>query len=333
MIVSLLFSFAIYSGVDVELRRFERTQALRALQNPYGQEVKIFRPKTGDIQRILIPPADEIDPEIVNHARTRIILILVIINLTILGFSGIAGYVLAGHTLQPIQDMVEEQNRFVTDASHELRTPLTALRSEIEVNLRDKKLTLAAAKELLQSNLEEVKNLQQLSDNLIQLTQHQADIESLTFQSIALSTIVDDAVKKVLPLAKAKKITIRQQLPDVQLDANVNLLGELFVILLDNAIKYSPKETMISITGSTTVHQVKVVVTDQGIGIEKKDLPYIFDRFYRADKSRTQTETPGYGLGLSIAKNIVKKHNGSISAESVLQKGTSFTVDLPLKQT
>lgn len=339
MIVSLLFSFAIYSGINVELNRFERFQKLRLNQLGQAGQAIIIQPsdpqngiREQTIQRVLIPPPDFIDPEIVNHARSRIILILVIINLSILFFSGIAGYILAGQTLQPIKEMMDEQNRFVTDSSHELRTPLTALRSEIEVHLRDKKLTLAATKALLESNLEEVKNLQQLSDNLIRLTQYEGNSITEKFEKVSLTAIVEDAVKKVLPLAKNKKITIKQQLPDVSFEGNAGTLSELFVILLDNAIKYSQPKTSIEVTGQRTDHHLKVEVTDHGMGIDAKDLPLIFERFYRTDTSRTQSETQGYGLGLSIAKQIVERHHGTISASSVPQQGTTFTIELPLKQ-
>ncbi|MBW7944595.1 HAMP domain-containing histidine kinase [Patescibacteria group bacterium] len=338
MIVSLLFSFAIYSGINVELNRFERLQKLRLNQLGQAGQAIIIQPSDPQmgvrgqtIQRVLIPPPDYIDPEIVNHARTRIILILVMINLSILFFSGIAGYILAGQTLQPIQEMMDEQNRFVTDSSHELRTPLTALRSEIEVHLRDKKLTLAATKALLESNLEEVKNLQRLSDNLIRLTQYESNPIAEKFEKVSLTAIVEDAVKKVLPLAKNKKITIKQQLPDVSFEGNSATLSELFVILLDNAIKYSEPKTIIEVTGQRTDHHLKVEVTDHGMGIDAKDLPFIFGRFYRTDKSRTQSQTQGYGLGLSIAKQIVERHHGTISANSVPQQGTTFTIQLPLK--
>lgn len=331
MVVSLMFSLAIYSGINVELNRFERFQKSRL---NYSYQYQVFQNGTrpGQIQRILVPPPDEVDPEIVTHARTRIVLILVIINLSILGFAGIAGYLLAGQTLQPIQDMMNDQNRFITDASHELRTPLTALRSEIEVNLRDKKLKLTDARSLLESNLEEVKNLQLLSDNLIQLTQYQSGFEAKIFEVVSLTEAVDEAVKKVLPLAKAKQITIQQHLPVLQFDGSSELFTELLVILLDNAIKYSDKKTSIRIVAYRADHRVHIEVSDQGNGIEAKDIPFLFDRFYRTDASRTQSETAGYGLGLSIAKQIVEKHHGTISVSSIVGEGSTFAVTLPLKQ-
>lgn len=336
MTVSFLFSLAIYSGVNSELKRIERFQNIRSQQRDdiiVQPAISVIQPngRGQQIQRILIPPQDDFDPEIVDHARTRIILILLLINFSILLFSGLAGYILAGQTLRPIQEMVDEQNRFVTDSSHELRTPLTALRSEIEVNLRDKKLTLAAAKELLHSNLEEVKNLQQLSDSLIRLTQYQGEQNHQEFLPVSLPVIIDESVKKIRAIAKAKKITIVQEVPEALIEADSAMLSELFVILFDNAIKYSPEKTTITVKAKQTDHQVKITVADQGVGIDGKDIPLLFGRFYRADKSRTQSETQGYGLGLSIAKEIVEKHQGQISVSSVVGKGSTFTIQLPLR--
>jgi two-component system, OmpR family, sensor histidine kinase CiaH len=105
-------------------------------------------------------------------------------------------------------------------------------------------------------------------------------------------------------------------------------LTELFTILLDNALKYSPPETVISISSEILRHEVKVSVVDQGVGISAADLPHIFERFYRGDKSRSQVD--GFGLGLSIAKKIVESYNGTISVSSQLGQGSSFTVTFPL---
>ena len=104
----------------------------------------------------------------------------------------------------------------------------------------------------------------------------------------------------------------------------------LFVIILDNAIKYSPKKTAIKIYGKKTNNQIMIEIKDQGIGIEKKDLPFIFDRFFRAEQSRSKEKVTGYGLGLSIAKKIIGQHKGSLIVESKLEKGTTVIIRLPI---
>jgi signal transduction histidine kinase len=264
-----------------------------------------------------------------ESARKRLLFTLITINIGILASSGMAGYFLAGRTLKPIKQMVEEQNRFVTDASHELNTPLTALKTSIEVSLRDKKLTAKKAREILQSNLEEVDSLQLLSNDLIKLTQYQKTNGSMLIKAYPLHTIIAKAVEKVSPLSYKKHIHISFSIPPLRIEADERSLTELFIILLDNAIKYSKDETTITITAMKTDGKVSIALSDQGIGIKKEDVPYIFDRFFRSDKSRSKQTTIGYGLGLSIAKRIVAIHNGTITVKSIEEKGTTFTIILP----
>lgn len=327
MLISLSFSVAIYKVIASELNRVESIQRLR-LEN-------------GTLQRPLILPPDtrnetlrqfRLDPQLINETKDRLFVILVIINSAILGLSAVAGYFLAGKNLKPIKEMVEEQNRFVTDASHELRTPLTSLKSEIEVNLRDKNLNLNQAKKLLSSNLEEVNNLQTLSDGLIKLTQYQKGANNIQFQQVSIAAIVDESIKKVSNLAKNKNIVIINNVKDYNIVGNKQSLVELFVILLDNAIKYSSVKTKVTLSSQKTDGHFEIKVADQGVGIDKEDLPHLFDRFERAEKSRSKAKASGYGLGLAIAKRIVDSHHGSIKVQSVLGKGSIFSVQLPKKR-
>jgi signal transduction histidine kinase len=269
-------------------------------------------------------------PDLLQDVQRRLITEIVVIDAVIITIFAAAGYFFAGRALRPIQEMVEEQNRFVSDSSHELRTPLTALRTSIEVNLRDRKLTLEKAKSLLQENLEEVTNLQALSDSLLALAQYQNTPTETLHGSLKILEVLEEANKKVHALAEARKITISVTGRDYQLRGDRETLVELFVILLDNAIKYSPEESAISVATEKTDGFVAISVTDQGIGIAEKDLEHIFDRFYRADKSRSREgKKNGYGLGLSIAQSIVEAHNGEIEVESEAGEGSTFTVKLP----
>lgn len=312
MLVSVSFSTAIFRVLTTELDRMVQIERLE-LEHRFPQ-FPIF-----------------LNPDLLAETKQRLLFRLVLINLLILAGSAWAGYLLAGRTLNPIKDMVDEQNRFITDASHELRTPLTSLKSEIEVNLRDKQLSINQAKELLKSNLEEVNSLQVLSDGLIRLTQYRQVGSNLTISSVSLADIAHEAVRKVTNAAKEKKITIINDIRSVNIQGNQTALTELFVIFLDNAIKYSSKQKTIRVSSSKSDGHVRIVIADGGIGIAEKDIPHLFDRFYRTDKSRTKTDVPGYGLGLSIAKQIVDQHNGSIRVTSTPHKGTTFTIDLPLK--
>lgn len=310
------FSVAMYNVISSELERVGRVQRFRV-------ERGMFYGST--------PVTLVLDADLISETKNRLVIILAAINVLILGTSAAAGFFLAGRTLRPIKDMVDEQNRFITDASHELRTPLTALKSEIEVNLRDRNLTLQDAKDLLKSNLEEANNLQILSDDLIKLTQYQKGDNGLEVSSVSLSEVSAEAVKKVAGLAKAKKIEIAKNIAAISVEGNRQLLTELLVIFLDNAIKYSPTASKVNLSAKKTDGHVNILVTDQGMGISGEDLPHVFDRFYRADKSRAKSDVQGYGLGLSIAKQIIERHHGSVRIQSEVGKGTTFIVTLPVK--
>ncbi|MDO8497358.1 MAG: HAMP domain-containing sensor histidine kinase [bacterium] len=254
---------------------------------------------------------------------------LLYMNMLILGVSTIAGYFLAGKTLKPIQHMVEEQNRFIADASHELKTPITALRTGTEVTLRDKKLTLIEAKKILEGNLEEIKNLQSLSDNLLSLAKFDRNHSDIQTSEVSLKQTLIEAKKIVDPLASRKQIDIKISGSDTKVKGYKEELVKLFVIFLDNAIKYSSEHTVIQAVISSLGRMGVVKIVDHGIGINPEDISHIFDRFYRTDKSRRKDKTPGYGLGLSIAKKIVELHHSGIKVESTVGKGTTFVVSLP----
>lgn len=317
MVISIFFSAAIYRALTFELDRFERVQRLRIEnQLPEGP-----------------PPAlrpFRLDPDLVEETKERLKIILTIIDVIILAGAAMAGYFLAGRTLRPIKEMVDDQSRFITDASHELRTPLTALKSEIEVNLRAKKLTLAQAQKLLKSNLEEVDKMEQLSNYLLALSRYQDGQGNPAFTSVNLQAVAEKAWLKIMPLAKAKKITIEKQLKDVQVKGNEISLVELAVILLDNAVKYSQPGGKIILTTKPKKKKAILTVQDFGAGIKPSELPYIFDRFYRADSSRSKERATGYGLGLAIAKNIAETHRGRIAVDSQPQRGSLFQLILRL---
>lgn len=326
MLISISFSFVVYRMVSLELDRIERMQRDR-LTRRFPQWIQEIKP---DHIPDTIRPPRFIEAGDIDEAKKRLTSILVLVNITILGTSAIAGYFLAGKTLRPIKTMMDEQNRFIADASHELRTPLTSLKTETEVALRDKKLEITEAKTLLKSNLEEINKLQLLSDNLIKLVQFKKSTKHIIQDKVQLNEVILESIRVIKGIAKAKSITINYQQQDITLRGNTHMLVELFTILLDNAIKYSPEHTKIYISTKSHDKNVIVKVKDEGIGIDSKDIPHVFDRFYRADQSRTKSSVPGYGLGLSIAKEIVGRHKGDIWAASEKGNGSEFIVKLPL---
>jgi two-component system, OmpR family, sensor histidine kinase CiaH len=321
MVISVSFSLFVYRQIAFEVRRGLRTHAIRVIpfSAPFSLSVPSFE---ADLDQIY----DEI-----TH---RILMQLVGVNMGIFVLSGMAGYFLAGKTLRPIEVMVDDQRRFVADASHELRTPLTAMKTEIEVALRDEKLGINDAKSLLRSNLEEVDHMQMLSNNLLSLTRYQhGNAERIAMESIRITDILEKALSGISHLAEEKDITVEPTITQARLKGNAVSLTELLTILLDNAIKYSHNHNKIIVTAKTTRKNVILTVQDFGIGMKKSEVPFIFNRFYRADSSRGKTTVDGYGLGLSIAKQIVDLHNGKIDIQSKVNKGTIFTVTLPLEKT
>jgi signal transduction histidine kinase len=325
MAISISFSAFIYFGATQEFDRIIRMQEYRT-QHP-EVHVNITQGNSFVVEQFPNVPAPDID--VIQEARLRVLGGLVEVNLIILMLSSLAGYFLAGRTLRPIKQMVDEQNRFITDASHELNTPLTSLKTSIEVNLRDKTLNLEKAKKVLSGNLDDIDSMQSLSDELIGLTQYQKPNGNFKFDKVDISSTINSAFGKVKSVARKKQITFSINSTKLFINGDEKSLTELFVILFDNAIKYSKDKKSVKVKAQKTDSKVEIVVEDEGIGIGKEDLPYIFDRFYRADKSRTKQQFAGYGLGLSIAKRIVSLHNGTIVVESELGKKTVFKITFP----
>ncbi len=318
MLISLFFSIVLYNlaanQVESSLRR---------------QYVKLTPGSTIVIPRG--PNPIQVEEEI-QDARQNLLLELIYFNAIILALSGLISYLLARQTVKPIEDALEAQSRFTADASHELRTPLAAMQTEIEIALRAKKIPTSEARELLESNLEEVIKLRNLSDGLLRLARADSNGKNLLMEKTNLSNIVKEAITRVKTPAQVKNIHLINNVKKVYVLAEKESLIDLIVILLDNAIKYSNKGTDVTIAYNTSVNHVKFSVSDNGPGISKEDLEHIFERFYRADDSRTKNSSSGYGLGLSIAAKIAQLHGGGIGVKSALGKGTVFTVSL-LKKT
>ncbi len=317
MAISLSFSGVIYFGINRELTRIETFQRARQEERqelgPILEQLRVERQRLG-LPGFSTPSNFNVpDPAIISEARRSLIATLGVVNLAILGMAGLAGYFLAGRTLRPIKEMVDEQKEFISNASHELRTPLTSLKTETEVALSGK-MTLAEATALLKSNLEEVNKMQALSNYLLKLNRYEEGRE-ISMTKVDLREVVLNAIGKRKVKTNLKKSIVV---------GNKDALTELVTILLDNAFKYSPKGSEVSVK----VKDGTIEVHDNGIGISKEDLPHIFDRFFRADSSRSKIKADGYGLGLSIAKSIAELHHGTIGVESKVGKGTTFKVEL-----
>jgi signal transduction histidine kinase len=305
--VSLLFSVVIYSIASTEVgSRINSLQRDARAGFAISQSLEDLR----DTQ--------------VHQAETNLISSLFITNICIWIAGGIGSYYLARRTLQPIEEAHEAQSRFTSDASHELRTPLASMKTELEVALRDKNLPETEMRELLESNLEEVNKLTKLSQTLLQLSQ--LDHKNIEREKVVLGDVAKTAMGRFEKTGRRIQLT-EHKIPAVY--ANKSAVEELLTILLDNAIKYSPDDSLVRLILINQKNMAGFEIINTGEGIPADILPFIFDRFYRVDASRTGGKKKGYGLGLSLAKKIVELHGGELTVSSALQQATTFRVLLP----
>lgn len=317
MAISLIFSVWVYNQARNELR-FGLGRALPAQYSFNNNGVQMTRLPESGFSKIVVN-------ERLSDSHRRLVVRLVGLNVAVLVAGAAASYWLARRTMRPIEESVEAQHRFTADASHELRTPLAAMKAEIEVGLRDKKLSKDEAVALLHSNLEEIDRLGGLADGLLALTQTD---DASVLVPISLEDVASKVAKRLQPLADSKKIEITRQLEPVIVSAEEAAVDKIIGILLDNAIKYSLTGTAITLRTYQKDGHGYVEITDQGIGIKASELPHIFDRFYRADSSRSKVHVAGHGLGLSIAQQLAESLNGKIQATSTPGKGSVFVVKL-----
>lgn len=309
MLVSLLFSYVLY-----EVATNEFSHALRPI-NTVGNSKMSQELNTFTVQ------------ERVEESLNRLVGSLLVFNVAVLGAGIVASYLLARRTLQPIKEAHDSQARFATDAAHELRTPLAVMQAEIEVTLRNKKVTTKEQRETLVSVLEEVGRLRTLTDRLLQLASRQ----KLSCSKVDVEVAVIDAVTHVVSLAQAREIEIDNQVSAMTTEAHFESVIEIVEILLDNAIKYSPIGSRVIVRGKQTSHFVEISVVDEGPGIIPTEQHKIFDRFYRTDSSRSKENVEGHGLGLSLAKRLADQMSGTLRVQSDGKKGTVFTLSLPHK--
>ena len=235
--------------------------------------------------------------------------------------------------------------QFSSDASHELKTPLTILKGEVEVMLR-KERTQQEYQQTLKSNLEEINRMSQIVEDLLLLSKADTGQIKLNRGDINLTEILMEVVAQMDMLARSKRLALSaaNHPEEVHVFGDALRIRELFINLIENGIKYTEEGGSIRISlqkdfspslgnqsdrmDKERVRFAKIIVSDTGIGISKEDQEKIFNRFFRVDKARSR-EQGGSGLGLSICKWIVEAHQGEITVESELGKGSSFTVRLP----
>jgi heavy metal sensor kinase len=230
--------------------------------------------------------------------------------------------------IEQIDRSFERMRQFSADVSHELKTPLTIIRGEIELALTSKK-SVSALRKTLADILEEVVRLSNMIEDLLMLYKSETGQIKLDIKKVNIAKLLMELLEDMKILAEKNEVNLKVgRIEEVFVDGDEMKLKQLFLNLIDNAIKYNKKNGVVEINVENQGEFVNISVSDTGIGIPKEELNFIFERFYRVDKARTRA-SGGAGLGLSIAKWIAQMHNGRIEVESELGQGSKFTVILP----
>jgi len=229
-------------------------------------------------------------------------------------------------TLERLESLFTSQQRFLADVSHELRTPLTVIKGNVDLMRHMKE----ADEESLSSIDQEAGRLTRLVGGLLMLAQAESGKLTLNFAPVELDLLLTEVFTEMRVLAGSKVHVHLNDIDQVMVNGDRDRLKQVLLNLVSNAIQYTPPGGDVFLSISRLGNQARIIVRDTGPGIPAEDLPHIFDRFYRAEKSRTRSKTSGFGLGLSIVHWIVEHHSGQIKVESKEGKGTTFVIWLNL---
>ncbi len=314
LVIILVYSVPMYRIASDRLDRTSRRQGDILVQ----KQVIFLGPSPDDIRGLR--------QAVVADEKSDLLRQIALIDVILLVLGTTASYYFAKKTLHPIEEAHIAQTRFTADASHQLRTPLATMQSEIEVAMRNSKSTKSELESTLSSNLEEIARLNRLSTQLLLLTK--IDNNSLSGSEFSWSKTIS---KKILNTESRYNMKISSNIKaNISVRGEESLLSEVVTILLENAVKYADKKhPKIEVSLSKASKKNVLIISDNGPGIDLKDLPKIFDRFYRG--KQTIENSSGNGLGLALAKEITEKHGGHISVNTKVGKGSSFSLTLPQK--
>ena len=269
------------------------------------------------------------DEPLLHEVTENLFNILLFSDLILLILTIGVSYALARKTLMPLRDAYQKQKKFVGDAAHELRTPLAVLKAGSELLLQHDRGE-AEYKKFITESQEEIDRLIVLSNDLLFLAQgKEKRVESLS-TPVSFSVVCTRQCGNIQAYAHQHDVSLDTHIEEgVMVRGSDSDLSRLILNLLKNAIDYNIPRGTVTLTLKKEDSQVLLRVEDTGIGMHEKDIPHIFERFYKADSSRTQKLTSGSGLGLSIVEEIVMRHGGTLKVESVLEKGTTFELHFP----
>jgi signal transduction histidine kinase len=254
-------------------------------------------------------------------------LLIILVGVSIAGLlaSGAISAVLARRALQPIQVSLRRQRDFVADAAHELRTPLAIMRTAAELGLADG--SPQEQQMALEQTLSQSTHLARLVDSLSLLARADSGVVTIEREPVDITRLARSTVEGVEILAEERDVSLRLSAqPGVYVMGDTGRLRQLLLILLDNALKFTPEGGTITVHIDRQGPRARIGVRDSGPGIDPKDLPHLFDRFYRADRARTGE---GTGLGLAIGRWIAEAHGGQIMAANAQGGGALFIVIMP----
>ncbi|MFA5143265.1 MAG: ATP-binding protein [Candidatus Omnitrophota bacterium] len=242
----------------------------------------------------------------------------------------IEGAVFVFHDITELKRLEEIRKDFVANVSHELRTPISSIKGYAETLLDGKVDNEDTVKEFLSIIYQDSNRLANLIDDLLDLSKIESGKMKMEFEPLEILPIVSRCVNVLEKTAKDKTLSLKLDIPaDLsKVLGDHKRLSQVFLNLLDNAIKYTPEGGSITVIATSKEKIVQIDISDTGIGIAEKDLPRIFERFYRVDKARSR-ELGGTGLGLSIVKHIIQAHNGQVWVQSTLGQGSTFSFTIP----
>jgi signal transduction histidine kinase len=244
----------------------------------------------------------------------------------------VAGFFLAGRALVPIRRSWERQRQFAANASHELRTPTAVIQARAELLFRHPGRTIQEESENIAVILNESRRMGKLIGDLLTLARSDSDQIQLRTAPARLDRIIEDTVRAFADLAEMKNVRVTTVISGpLSFLGDEERIRQLLVILLDNAVKFTPPQGSVQVIGTRQGNTLRLIVKDSGCGIPAGDIPGIFERFYRGDKTRSRGDG-GTGLGLSIAKWIVEAHGGKIEVHSEPSKGTEMRVTFPVRK-
>ena len=308
----------------------EREPSLATVEGPEGALRVASFPVVRDGRVVAIVQTGQLREEVRGNVN-RLILVLVLVGIGALVLATVGGLFMSRRAMRPVQDAFDRQRTFIADASHELRTPLTLIRADAEV--LSPALTDPDDRELAEDLISETDRMNALLSDLLTLARLDAGKLAVERKPFDLASIIAETTDRFGARASAegKRLEIQLHPPEeIPTRGDARRTEQILAALLDNALRFTPPDGLVTIEGHTRDGQALATVTDTGPGITPEHLPRVFDRFYRAEAARTRSEAGGgTGLGLSIARDLARAQGGELTAANTPQGGARLTLSLP----